>query len=111
MYPSWTYTAGGLYSSASDLATWAAALDGGKLLPPSSLAEMWANQRLEDGTSIPFGLGWVVESLRGRKVVGHSGGPALGDIVRLVEEKVTIIVLTNQQNFRPYLALGVADFL
>ncbi len=32
LFPTWTYSAGGLYSSASDLARWAAALDGSKLL-------------------------------------------------------------------------------
>jgi hypothetical protein len=45
----------------------------------------------------------------GRKVVGHSGGPALADIVRVVDDRLTIAVLTNQQHLLPYLAMGVAD--
>jgi hypothetical protein len=52
-----------------------------------------------------------VEEHAGRKVAGHSGGPALADIVRFVGEELTIAVLTNQQNLRPYLAMGLADLL
>lgn len=111
LFPAWTYSAGGLYSSASDLAGWAAALDGGNLLTPESLREMWTRQRLNNGGEGPFGIGWIVDEHRGRKVTGHSGGPALADIVRFPDENLIIAVLTNQQNLRPYLAMGVADLL
>jgi CubicO group peptidase (beta-lactamase class C family) len=110
LFPAWTQSAGGLYSSAADLAKWAAAIDHG-LLQPESLAALWTRQRLSENGESPFGIGWIVEQHRGRKVVGHSGGPALGDIVRFVEEGLTIAVLTNQQNLRPDLALQVADIL
>ena len=111
LFPAWTYSAGGLLSSAADLARWAAALDGGDFLRPDSLEQMWTPQRLTDGTNGPFGVGWIVDEHRGDKVTGHSGGPALADIVRFPDKKLTIIVLTNQQNLRPYLAMGVADVL
>jgi CubicO group peptidase (beta-lactamase class C family) len=111
LFPTWTYAAGGLLSSASDLARWAAALDKGKLLRPESLDQMWTRQRLNGGEEGPFGVGWIVERHAGRRVTGHSGGPALADIVRFVDEGLTIAVLTNQQNLRPDLAMGVADIL
>jgi CubicO group peptidase (beta-lactamase class C family) len=105
------YSAGGLYSTASDLAKWAAALDSGKLLTPESLADMWTPQKLNDGTQSSYGVGWVVRTYRGHRTAGHSGGPALADVLRFVDTKLTIIILQNQQRLYPYLAQGVADIL
>jgi hypothetical protein len=33
----------------------------------------------------------------------------LADVVRFVDDRLTIAVLTNQQHLMPYLAMGVAD--
>ena len=104
------YTAGGLLSTASDLARWAAALDTGTLLSPGSLDRM-CEPAGPDAPGDRFGIGWVVSRYRGRQTVGHSGGPALADILRFPEEKLTIIVLANQAAMYPYLAQGVADLL
>jgi CubicO group peptidase (beta-lactamase class C family) len=109
-YPTWTYSAGGLFSTASDLAKWAAALDTGKLLKKTSLEQMWTPAKLNDGKSAGFALGWVADEVNGHKVVGHSGGPALADILRFGDEKLTVIVLTNQRTLSPYLAGEVANF-
>ncbi|MFD2077644.1 serine hydrolase domain-containing protein [Actinopolymorpha cephalotaxi] len=111
LFPAWTYAAGGLYSSAADLATWAAALRGGDLLSPASVREMWTPERLRDGSAGPFGVGWIVDQRHGSPAVGHSGGPALADVMHLVDDDLTVAVLTNQQNLRPYLAGEVADLL
>jgi CubicO group peptidase (beta-lactamase class C family) len=111
LFPIRTYAAGGLYSSARDLATWAAALDRGTLLQPGSLREMWTRTKLTSGEDGSFGVGWIVDQHNGHKATGHSGGPALADIVRFVDQSLTIAVLTNQQNLRPYLTMGVADLL
>jgi CubicO group peptidase (beta-lactamase class C family) len=104
------YAAGGLYSSSADLARFAAALDDGKLLKPTSLAAMWTAPALAGGQVGEFGVGWVVKRYRGRRVVGHSGGPALADLLRFPDEKLTVVVLCNQQRLYPYLAEGVADY-
>lgn len=104
------YTAGGLLSTATDLARWAAALDSGALLSAGSLDRMWEPAGPESPGD-RFGIGWVVSRYRGRRTVGHSGGPALADILRFPEEKLTIIVLANQAAMYPYLAQGVADLL
>jgi CubicO group peptidase (beta-lactamase class C family) len=110
-YPTWGYAAGGLLSSVSDLARWLAALDGGELLTTESMKEMWSPQTLIDGSPGLFSPGWVVYTHRGRQVFGHSGGPALGDIMHFPEEDLSVVVLCNQQNVMPDLAPGVADIL
>ena len=108
-FPAHGHSAGGLYASAADLARWAAALDTGRLLAPATRDLMWTPGRLADGTEAPFAVGWAVGTYRGRRTVGHSGGPALADVLRFVDDKLTVVVLANQQRMYPYLAQGVAD--
>jgi len=97
-------------SSAADLAKLAVALDGGTLLSGQSVYQMWRQDKLANGTPNSYGIGWVIKYYNGHKTVGHSGGPALSDVLRFPEEKLTIVVLTNAQKLYPYLAQGVADF-
>jgi CubicO group peptidase (beta-lactamase class C family) len=111
LYPQWTYAAGGLFSSAADLARFVVALDEGQLLKSTSLDVMWQRPQLSDGGKGDFAIGWTASTYRGRKTVGHSGGPALSDMIRFVDHKFTIIVLTNQQKLFPALAEGVADII
>lgn len=103
------YGAGGLYSSARDLATLFAALDQGKLLSSQSLQAIMTPARLPNGRKSGFGIGWTARDYHGVAVVGHSGGPALADILRIPSRGRTIIVLTNQQVFYPMLAERLAD--
>jgi len=109
LYRPITYAAGGLFSSASDLARVFAAIDEGKLLNPESLRLIETPPVLTDGSRGGFGVGWTTRTYRGAPIVGHSGGPALADVVRSEDRKLTIIVLTNQHRFYPLLAESVAD--
>lgn len=109
MFPSWTYPSGGLFSSISDLAKWAVALDKNTFLKPEISEKMWTPAKLDDGKNSPFGVGWIVDQHNGEKATGHSGGPALADIVRLPNKKLTVIVLTNQLELRPFLSMRVLD--
>ncbi|WP_204334169.1 hypothetical protein, partial [Klebsiella pneumoniae] len=65
---------------------------------------------LKNGKPAAFGVGWTAGTWHGVKVVGHSGGPALADILHADAEGLTVIVLTNQQRYYPLLARRVADF-
>lgn len=80
-FPERSYSAGGLLTSAADLARLAMALDAGRLLSSKSLEQMWGQEKLANGTSNSYGIGWVIKNYNGRKTVGHSGGPALADLV------------------------------
>jgi len=89
----------GLFSSAADLAKFDAALDAGRVLPRATLEQMWAPARLNDGSRWPYGFGWLVSDRRGHRVVEHSGITGV-DYVKLPDDGVTVIALTNLGNLR-----------
>ena len=86
------------------------ALMGDTLLNAELRKALWTPATLNDGTPGGFAVGWTVGRYRGRAEVGHSGGPALSDTVYFPEEKLAVIVLTNQRKLTPLLAHGVANF-
>ena len=61
---------------------------------------MWTNARLNNGQVIDHGLGFGMTPFQGHRRVGHSGGaPGFAtSISRFVDDKVTVIVLTNADN-------------
>ena len=65
----------GIHTTALDLAKWDAAITDGKLLKRSSWDVMFTPGKLNDGTTIPAGLGWFATPSRGifGFMAGHSG--------------------------------------
>lgn len=106
-YPPHTYAAGGAFVSLRDLAAFLLALDQGKLLG-AGRETLWTPFRLNDGRPAPFGAAWAVGTLAGRPWGGHSGGPALADVIYLPRERLGVIVLTNQHRLAPALARAIA---
>ena len=96
--PSLNTTAdGALYTSVLDMAKWDAALYTEKLLKRASLDQMWTPTRLNDGKTAGYGFGWRVRTLNGHHIVEH-GGAWQGfttHIARYVDDKLTIVILTN----------------
>ncbi len=97
--------AGGIASSARDIASWARAVYGGEALSPAALGAMLGDiertDRLKPG--IPYGLGVQAIEIDGRLTYGHSGR-LLGfrAVMRhLPQEGLTIAVLTNQSRADP----------
>lgn len=98
-----TIPAGNLYTTAKDLARFAAFMMSGDgaselappLVKPASLEMMYAPQLIDEASG--FGLGFYVGEYRGRKTVQHSGA-VYGFSTRLAVlpvEKIGIIVLAN----------------
>jgi CubicO group peptidase (beta-lactamase class C family) len=111
--PSLNTTAdGSLYLTVLDMAKWDAALYTEKLLKKTSLDQMWTPVKTKDGKTNPYGFGWGVAELKGRKVVEHNGiwqGFAAA-IVRYPVDKVTVIVMTNLTQGSPgKVAREIAD--
>ena len=95
--PTQPFSAGALVGTVLDLAKWDAALYTDKLLPAPVLAEMWTPVKLNDGKVSPYGYGWQTGEVRGHPYVGHGGGihGFTSFILRLVQDKLTVIVLIN----------------
>lgn len=103
--------AGGLISTARDLARFDLALKHGDLVLADTLALAWSAPLDRNGQSLPHGLGWFVQSYNGEPVVWQFG---VGDhasssmIVTLPRHGLTLILLANSQGLaRPFpLAAG-----
>ncbi|MFD2934142.1 serine hydrolase [Spirosoma flavum] len=94
---------GNVYSSAEDLLVWDQALYTEKLVKASTLREAFTPVKLssrsdEPGKTYPYGFGWFIDE--GGKVLKHTGSWAgfRTLIVRYIDKKQTLIVLTNGTN-------------
>ncbi|QAT85980.1 beta-lactamase [Corallococcus coralloides] len=110
MYPYYTLSAGGLFSTVTDMSRFTAALMNDKLLNADLRSAMWTPPKSNDGKPSSFAVGWTVGQYRGRREVAHSGGPALSDTVFYPDDKLAVVVLTNQRKLVPTLAHSVANF-
>jgi CubicO group peptidase (beta-lactamase class C family) len=84
----------GVFSTARDMAKWDQALAAGKVVKESTLNEMWTPATLNDGQSYPYGYGWEVGQMAGRRMITHQGLSGT-EYTILPDDKLTIIVLTN----------------
>jgi CubicO group peptidase (beta-lactamase class C family) len=101
-------TAASMSSTATELAKWIIALQGGHLLNNSaSLTTMWTPGVLNDGTHAGFGkkvsgyaLGWPTMERALHPAVAPLGG-ARSAIIVYPKDDLTIVVLTNLQGSSP----------
>ena len=73
---------------------------------------MWTPVQLKNGTSYPYGFGWEINSFRNHKQVHHGGSiPGFrAEFSRFVDDRLTIIVLTNLDDVdRDSLMRGISD--
>lgn len=100
---SFPYSAGALYSTVEDLYRWDQALYTEQLIPQELLDQMFASHAslYPDAVgSAAYGYGWLAWDHLGRRLVGH-GGAIDGFrawILRYPDNRVTIIVLSNQED-------------
>ena len=96
------FSAGSILSTVKDMAKWDAALYGEKLLKESSLHQVWAVTKTNDGADAPFdyGFGWFIGHYHGHHLVQHTGGtPGFSSLIyRFLDDKLTIILLTNHSD-------------
>jgi CubicO group peptidase (beta-lactamase class C family) len=111
--PTQPFSAGALISTVLDLTKWDAALYTEKILKQSSLEQMWTPTKLNDGRKMSYGFGWYMDVYRTRRRVAHGGGIQGFStyICRFLDDKLTVIVLANQDGGRAEsLAAGIAEF-
>lgn len=114
--------AGGIYASVTDMSKWMLALlNGGKygdkqLFSAATLRELWSPQTLLPlGSPGPYntqfaayGLGWVLNDVKGHKQVSHTGGLAgiVTQTVIIPDLDLAILVYTNQQSGAAFNAIS-----
>lgn len=94
------YAAGAVCSTAGDMITWLQALHGGKVLSPKSYAELIAPGKLNDGTSLRYGMGTTVaEDSHGLRYVGHNGGGFgySSEARWYPDAQLAVVILTNSE--------------
>jgi hypothetical protein len=80
--------------------TWLQALHGRKVLSPKSYAELIAPAKLNDGTSLRYGMGTVVaEDSHGHRYIGHNGGGfGFSSEARWYPDaQLAVVILTNSE--------------
>lgn len=98
---------GGIYSSIDDLARWDAAWYDDRLLDDDSRRQAMRAHTPTDDPDVGYGFGWRITG----DSVWHSGESKgfRNVIVRWPKQRLTVIVLTNRNNPKPYplvLAIG-----
>jgi CubicO group peptidase (beta-lactamase class C family) len=93
-----TLGAGGLLSTAPDLAKWDAALYGNELLSERSRRVMWTSAVLPNGADMEYALGWRVTPYNGLRSQNHSGQVAgfVANFARFPDQDAAIIVFMNR---------------
>lgn len=91
---------GAMSSNVHDLLAFDRALQEGKLINGSSLAQAYAPVRLHNGETFDYGFGWILENKEGMgRVVSHSGGwPGYASVLnRYLDADMTLIYLRNRE--------------
>ncbi len=93
-----TLGAGGILSSAYDLAKWDEALYGDQLLSAESKATMWTPGILPNGNSTGYAFGWSVGPYKGQTSQSHGGQVAgfVANFSRFPDQEAAIIVFLNR---------------
>ena len=113
--PSLNTTAdGALYLTVLDMIRWDEALSNAKLLKKETYDQMWSPVKLNNGTTHPYGFGWALGDVNGKKLIEHSGAwqGFKAHIARYPDNKLTVIVLANlAQTNQSTIAHGVAEIV
>jgi CubicO group peptidase (beta-lactamase class C family) len=101
MSMTWPLGSGGLASSAIDLAKWQSALKTGQVIKIDALHSMHRQTILNDGSSVLYGIGWMIGTEGERPFLHHSGSIRgfASHMAWYPDEDTTIIVLSNVQSF------------
>ena len=94
---------GGFVSTVEDLARFAAALQGGRLLKRETVELMYARQKTKDGKETAYGLGWSVFARpTGERAVGHSGGQQrISTFLHMQPDQgLAVVIMSNLEGAR-----------
>jgi CubicO group peptidase (beta-lactamase class C family) len=93
-----TVGSGSAYTTVEDMARYDNALNAGKFVKASTLAEAFKPMKLNNGTVSQYGFGWEFDAYNGVKYIGHDGS-WLGFrtvYLKFPSQKLTVVVLLNR---------------
>jgi CubicO group peptidase (beta-lactamase class C family) len=111
VFPYSGYGAGGIYSTAEDLARWVSNCAKPRPGDERTISQMVEPGRLNNGQAITYAFALMVDEYRGRKRVGHTGSLAgyRAYLGFFPDEDLGMIVLCNLASFPPGKAMELAD--
>lgn len=84
----------GIFSNIRDLSKWDSILNTERLLTNESKKMMWERYKLNNGSYTDYGFGWFTKTLNKKLIITHTGITGT-EIIKYVNDSVSIIVLTN----------------
>jgi len=95
--PPATRAANGVISTTTDLAKYAIALDGDRLVSAKSKAAMFTPTKSTRGEALPYGLGWFSQTYLNERVIWHFGQDTGAGclFLRMPDRKLTLIILSD----------------
>lgn len=84
----------GIFSNLQDMAKWDSILYTEKILTNNSKEIMWAPTLHNTGNKYPYGFAWSTWTNNGKRIIDHTGITGT-QITRLLNDSITIVVLTN----------------
>lgn len=109
-----TSAAAGVVSTVLDVARFSVALDQNRLLSPQTRAAMFTPSRANSGQPLPYGLGWFVQDIAGRRVVWHYGwwpDAYSSLLIKVPEQELTMVLLANSDGASAPFGLGDGNLL
>ncbi|HEV3139755.1 MAG TPA: serine hydrolase domain-containing protein [Vicinamibacterales bacterium] len=103
--------AGGLITSARDLARFDLALKNGAVVQTATLAAAWTAPIGGSGLPLPHGVGWFVQSYNGEPIVWQFGESATSSSMMITAPRrgITLILLANSSGLVRSLNLAAGD--
>jgi CubicO group peptidase (beta-lactamase class C family) len=96
-HPDYFGAAGGLVASAEDVAAFSMGIDDGRFLHAETWAQVFTPATSNTGQTLPYGLGWFIQSYQGVTLQWHYGYWTTNSslIVRAPEKGLAFVVLAN----------------
>jgi len=113
-YPVKLSSSAGMISTALDLAKFDVAMDHNLIVSEETKEIMFTPTISNGGKQLPYGLGWFVQYHKGLKLVwhyGHAPKAYSSLILKVPEEELTFILLTNSEGASAPFGLGAGNVL
>jgi serine beta-lactamase-like protein LACTB, mitochondrial len=105
---------GGFVSTAEDLAKFAVAVQGSKLLKKETTEQMFKSLKTREGKETGYGLGWSVNTRNGQRNIGHSGAQQrVSTFLHMQPEQgLAVVIMANLEGARlGDLVVQISDIL